>query len=445
MKREWPNATDIVLLLLCLMYLITYVDRVNIATAADFIRRDLHLSVSQLGIALSAFGYPYLLFQVFGGWIGDRFGPRRTLFLCGLVWTAATVLTGFAGSLASLFAFRVLVGVGEGATFPVATRAMQSWLPPGRRGFGQGLTHAFARFGNAITPPIVAALMLASGWRGAFYVLGAFSLMWVIGWIVYFRDNPADHPAISGYELDQLRSAESLALQRRSSASLSGERGVSQRRSSASLSGERVEIPWGALTARMLPVTIVYFCYGWTLWLYLNWLPSFFLNEYKLDIRRSALFSSAVFFAGVVGDTLGGVVSDRILKATGDLRRARRDVVIVGFLGAFVCLLAMFATRDLTLITLSLGAGFFFAEIVIGPMWAIPMDIAPEYSGTASGLMNTGSALAAILSPLAFGYITDATGNWHLPFAGSLGLLLLGAVLAPTMHPEKPLVTVPST
>jgi MFS family permease len=90
------------------------------------------------------------------------------------------------------------------------------------------------------------------------------------------------------------------------------------------------------------------------------------------------------------------------------------------------------------MITLSLAAGFFFAEIVIGPMWAIPMDIAPRFSGTASGLMNTGSAAAAILSPQAFGYIADVTGNWHLPFAGSLGLLLAGACLAPLMRPERP-------
>jgi MFS family permease len=190
------------------------------------------------------------------------------------------------------------------------------------------------------------------------------------------------------------------------------------------------------LSRRMLPVTAVYFCYGWTLWLYLNWLPSFFLHEYELDISRSALFASAVFFAGVGGDLLGGTISDTILRRTGDLLKARRNVVVAGFVGSFLCLLPIFATHELTIIVLSLAAAFFFAEVVIGPMWSIPMDIAGKYSGTASGLMNTGSALAAILSPLAFGYIADLTGDWHLPFLGSLGLLLLGAALAFTMHPD---------
>jgi MFS family permease len=409
-----PKPTAVVLGLLCVMYLITYVDRVNISTAADSIKRELSLSNIQLGFLQSAFGYPYLIFQIFGGWIGDRFGPRRTLFWCGLIWAAATILTGFAGGLTSLFVCRLLVGIGEGATFPVATRAMQSWTPIGRRGFAQGLTHAFARLGNAITPPIVAWLIVAIEWRGSFIALGCCSLAWVVVWISYSRDTPAEHPSITSAELDILPNH------------------------GAPAKIVRPRVPWGALTRRMAPVTIVYFCYGWTLWLYLTWLPSYFLHEYRFDLRRSALFTSAVFFAGVVGDYLGGEISDRILHRTGDLQRARRNVVMIGFLGSFVCLVPVFLTHGLVAIIVSLGAAFFFAELVIGPMWSIPMDIAGKFSGTAAGMMNTGSALAAILSPIAFGFIIDNTGNWQLPFAGSLGFLLLGALLAPTMHPEVP-------
>src|SRR5207244_13190150 len=122
-RRRRLGASSIVLGLLCVMYLITYVDRVNIATAAPAIRRELSLSNTELGHVFSAFAYPYLLFQIFGGWLGDRFGPRRTLFICGLIWAAATILTGLTGGLATLFLMRMLLGVGEGATFQVATRA----------------------------------------------------------------------------------------------------------------------------------------------------------------------------------------------------------------------------------------------------------------------------------------------------------------------------------
>src|SRR5262245_32645436 len=312
-RLKRPPASSLVLALLCLMYFIVYVDRVNLATAARDIKRELSLSNMQLGLVFSAFAYPYLLFQVFGGWVGDRFGPRLTLFVCGLIWAAATILTGTATSLTMLFLIRVMLGVGEGATFPVATRAMQSWTPPGRRGFAQGITHAFARFGNAITPPIVAWLVALVTWRGSFVVLGCCSLVWVVVWGWYFRDNPADHPGISAEELATLPN-----------------RGL---RSAT----KRPAVPWRRLTLRMLPVTIVSFCYGWTLCLYLNARRSLSLNEYSLDIRKSALYASAVFFAGVGGDVLGGTISDGLLKRTGSLTRARRDVVIGGFLGAFVC------------------------------------------------------------------------------------------------------------
>src|SRR6478672_4441642 len=317
------KPTNIVLGLLCLMYLITYVDRVNIATAADAIRRELRLSNTELGFLQSAFGYPYLAFQIFGGWVGDRFGPRRTLFLCGVVWAAATILTGLAGGLTTLFLCRLLVGIGEGATFPVATRAMQSWTPVGRRGFAQGLTHAFARLGNAVTPPIVAWLIVMIEWRGSFVVLGCCSLVWVMIWLAYFRDAPAQHPAITAAELELLPNH------------------------GAPAAVARPKVPWGALTARMTPVTIVYFCYGWTLWLYLTWMPSYFLNEYKFDLKKSALLTSAVYLPGVLGDYLGGEISDRILHRTGDLLRARRNVIMLGFLASFVCMVPVFLTHQL--------------------------------------------------------------------------------------------------
>jgi predicted MFS family arabinose efflux permease len=149
------------------------------------------------------------------------------------------------------------------------------------------------------------------------------------------------------------------------------------------------QVPWARLIRRMAPITIVYFCYGWTLWMYLNWLPLYFANEYHLQLSQSALFSSAVFFAGVGGDYLGGVISDRILEKTHDLRKARRDFVIVSFLLSFMFMLVVFLTHNLTAIVISMAAAFFCAELTIGPMWSIPMDIAPKYSGTASGLMNT--------------------------------------------------------
>jgi MFS family permease len=346
--------------------------------------------------------------------VGDKLGARRTLFICGLIWTSATILTGLTGGLISLFLARLLLGFGEGATFPVATRAMQNWVPSGERGFAQGITHSFARLGNAITPPALALLISLTSWREAFFVLGGLSFVWVIVWFWYFRDNPKDHSAITADDIARLPVYGGVG------------------------DGVRRRTPWKRLALRILPVSITYFCYAWTLWLLLNWLPSFFKDGYQLDLNKSALSSFIVFFAGFIGDTAGGVISDRIWKATGDLKLARLTVIVVGMLGAAACLLGVMAgPRDLTSITLFLAAGFFFLELVIGPIWSVPMDIAPDYAGTASGLMNTGSAIAAIVSPIAFGAIVDWTGNWIAPFGVSIGLLLLGAVLSFTMHPER--------
>jgi sugar phosphate permease len=412
MKRRLITATGNVVLLLCLMYLITYIDRVNLSTAAPLIRKELHLSQTQLGVVFSAFGYPYAIFQIIGGHLGDRFGPRRTLTICGLIWALATILTGLAGGLISLFMVRLLLGIGEGATFPTATRAMQYWVAKDRRGWAQGVTHAFARAGNAITPPIVVALMLALTWRGAFVVLGLVSLVWVVAWGFYFRDDPKAHRGVRAEELERL--PEFVPHAQRT----------------------RVRTPWGPLIRHMAPVTITYFCYAWTLWLYLNWLPSFFKEGQKLELGKTALFAFAVFLAGVVGDTVGGVISDRLLRRSGNVLFARRSVVLFSYLATMASLVPVVYLRGLVPVTICLAFGFFFLELAIGPMWAVPMDIAPKFSGTASGLMNFGSAVAAIVSPITFGAIVDRTGDWHLPFWGSVGILGLGCITCFFMRPD---------
>jgi sugar phosphate permease len=394
------------------MYAITYIDRVNVSTASADFKSELHLNNTQVGLVFSAFAYPYLFFQVLGGWVSDRFGARRALTTCAVIWASSTILTGLVRSLRTMLLFRVLLGFGEGATFPTATRAMSDWTPAGKRAFAQGITHSCARLGNAITPPLVAWLMATVTWRGSFVILGIASMVWAAAWGWYFRDNPGDHPGMTSGELESLPYY------------------------TAPEEKKKIPVPWALLSRRMLPVIVVYFCYGWTLWLYLAWIPQFFLHSYKLDLKNSALFSAGVFFAGVIGDTLGGVMSDRVFEKTQSRNKARRNLVVAGFLCSLSFMLPVVVTHNLSVAAVCLSFAFFFAEFTIGPMWAIPMDIAPKFSGSASGLMNMGSALAAILSPLAFGFVIDKTGNWELPFIGSIALLFFGSILAFWMKPD---------
>jgi MFS family permease len=408
-----PRAPGIVLALLCLLYLILFVNRVNISTAAPLMRADLNLSNTQLGLVFSAFAIPYALFQLIGGWIGDKSGPRLTLSVCCALVGISTILTGAARGFIWLFVLRVALGFGEGAAFPTATSAMSRWTPAGSWGFAQGITHSFARLGNAITPPIMALLLLFVSWRGSFVVLGLLSFVWLGIWAWYFRNDPGEHPGITEADLAALPPVSSA---------------------------RRRVIPWWPLARRILPVTIVDFCYGWTLWLFLSWIPSFFFENYHLNLQSSAMFSGGVLFAGVIGDTVGGLASDRLLHLTGSLVVARRSVIVTGFLGAFVFLVPVILIHDLRVAAIGLSLAFFFAELIVAPIWSIPMDIAPRYAGSASGMMNFGFGVAGLVSPSSFGYLVDRTGSWVVPFIGSIALLLLGAALAMRLRPDQPFV-----
>jgi nitrate/nitrite transporter NarK len=287
---------------------------------------------------------------------------------------------------------------------------MASWTPVRSWGFAQGITHSFARMGNAVTPPLMAALLAFISWRGCFLILGLASLAWLFVWAWYFRNDPRDHPAITKADLATLRAPADRAPR---------------------------AVPWLRLARHMLPVTIVDFCYGWTLWLFLSWIPSFFFENYHLNLQSSAIFAGGVLLAGVVGDTVGGLASDRLLHMTGSLVVARRSVIVTGFLGAFVFLLPVVLKHDLTVAAICLSLAFFFAELIVAPIWSVPMDMARRYAGSASGMMNFGFGVAGLVSPSSFGYLVDRTGSWVFPFIGSIALLLVGAVLAARLRPDR--------
>ena len=412
-RPGWFRAPTIVLGLLCLLYFLLFVDRVNISTAAPLMKADLRLSNTQFGLIFSAFAIPYAFFQLFGGWVADKFGPRLTLSVCCAMVCVSTVLVGAVHGFAALFVLRLALGFAEGPAFPTATRAMATWTPVGQWGFAQGITHSFARIGNALTPPLMAALLAFVSWRVSFVVLGLASFVWLFIWAWYFRNDPHDHPLVTDSDLARL-----------------------PKRAPKSVT----PVPYLRLARRILPVTIVDFCYGWTLWLFLSWIPAFFFENYHLNLQTSALFSAGVLFSGVVGDTVGGLVSDHLLRRTGNLVNARRWVLVTGFLGAVVFLLPVILVHDLTVAAICLSLAFFFAELIVAPIWAVPMDIAPRFAGSASGMMNFGFGVAGLISPSSFGYLVDRTGSWVFPFIGSILLLLLGAFLAWRLRPDQPFV-----
>jgi len=407
-----------VLALLCGFYALAYLDRVNISTAAPYLQADLGLSDTQLGLVLSAFALPYALLQVFGGWVGDRFGARRTLSWLAIVWAVATIATGLAIGLVSLFAARLLLGLGESAGFPSATQAMARWLPEQLRAFGQGLVHAASRLANAVAPLVVGGLIAVSNWRVAFWLLGGLSLVWAAGWMRFYRDVPRDHPRTTERELAELPDG-------------------------GGPPPPRGGTPWRAMVAALWPVLVVDFCYGWLLWVYLTWLPSLFKNEFGLALSKFALYTSLVLLAGVVGDLAGGRLSDELLRRRGP-RLARRLPLVLGLGGSLACLVPGLVWHDLTMTTVSLAGAFFFLELTNSTIWALPMDIAPAHAGAASGLVNTGFGVAGVLSPAMFGILLERSGgNWQLPLLVSAVILAVGALCALRVDPTRRLPTLP--
>lgn len=376
----------------CLMYFLFYMDRVNISSLAPVISKELQLSAFDIGLVFSAFAYPYALFQIIGGYVGDRLGPKLTLALCGLLVATATIWTGLAGGLAGLISARILLGAAEGPAFPTATRALATVMPPAERGFAQGITHSSSRLGNAVTPLVVAALVAVSSWRASFITFGACSLIWTLLWVtIYGTDKAVDE------------------------------------RASGRASGED-KVAFLTVVQRVLPITLVDFCYGWVLWTYLNWTPLFLSHQYKLDLKHTAVFATGIFLAGVVGDTLGGLISDYLYKRYRSLGISRLGVIAAGFALSLLFIVPVVYTSDLVTAAILLSAAFFFLEFIVSPIWSLPMDLMPQQSGTASGIMNFGFGMAGIISPVVIGGLVDWTGNWSLAFSTSIAVLVFGLV-----------------
>lgn len=400
---------------LCLMAFILYIDRVNISVAGPLIRKELGLSPTQLGVIFSAFAYSYAFMQIPGGWLSDRFGPRIILGLLSALWAIATVMTGVSSGIAALIVWRVLVGVGEGGAFPAATRAFTYWMPVRQRGFAQGITHSSSRLGGAVTPPIVLAIAVAYGWRASFIVLGVASLFWTVGWVLLFRNTPAEDRWVTDGEIAEI--------------------GAPVRRSS---DGPR-KTPWREMISRMWLVTLVDFCYGWSLWVFLTWLPSYLSEARGFKLSQMAIMTMLPLMAGVVGDTLGGVLSDAIFKRTGNLRLARRSPLVVGLVGAVVFILPAVTTASPMTAVVYLALSFFCLELTNAVLWSLPLDIAGEFAGTAGGMMNMGFGVAGMISPTVFGFVIQHTGSYQLPFFFSAGLLIVGALCSLRIDPNRKL------
>ncbi|MBM3723886.1 MAG: MFS transporter [Acidobacteria bacterium] len=399
------RVRHVVLWITVAAYMITYMDRVVMSNALPAIRKELDLSLGDASLIAGAFRLGYALFQIPGGWLGDRFGPRLVLAAIVSWWSVFTAATTLAWNATSMIAVRFLFGVGEAGAFPIATRSLSRWVLPTERGYAQGVTHAGSRLGAAITPPLVAFIILGYGWRPAFWVFGLIGLVWAAVWYWYYRDTPEEHSGVNQAELDLIHSH-------------------------VKLKGKAGAIPWARIlrSPNVWALGAMYYCYGHCLAVYLDWFPTYLTENWHVDLKKMGFYAALPLVAGTLGDFLGGWASDHWAKRSGNLRLARRAVAIFGFLFAAAAIVpATLATNPEANVLFSCLA-VFGIEVTVGVSWAVPLDIGGDFSGSVAAVMNTCGNMGGFIATTAVGYMVKAYG-WNAPFVVSGAACLLAAVL----------------
>ncbi len=415
------RVRHIVLWLTVLLYMVTYFDRVLIATAMPTIQKEFGFGIETVGLIFAAFQISYALFQVPGGWLGDLIGPRRMLTAIVMWWSAFTAFTAMAWSVNSMIVFRFLFGMGEAGAFPNATRSLSRWMLPSERGWAQGVTHAGARLGAALTPVMVAFMILHFGWRFPFYFFGLVGVVWAGVWYWYYRDNPSEHKSTNQAERELIQNALGAPPKRKG-------------------------IPWSIILSspQMWVLSATYFCYGYALNMFLAWFPKYLEAARGMTLTQMGIFASLPLAAGVIGDIAGGWFSDEIIKKTGRIKFARKVVAVAGFfIAAAVCPLAVLEPNPYISAALFCLA-VFGLELVVGNAWAVSLDIGGNYAGSVSSVMNTLGNVGGTVMAVATGYIVASYG-WNMAFYVVAALSLIGGLLFLFVDASRQIYTEPPT
>ncbi len=389
-----------------LVAIISYVDRLAIAQAAPLISEDLGLSRVEMGMAFSAFGVAYSIFQVPGGWIADWKGPRRVLTFIVVWWSVFTAVTGWAWNQVSLVAARFLFGAGQSSAFAVVTKAFTTWLPPEERVRAQGIMWMSARWGGAFTPLLVAALLDYVPWRRVFEIFCVLGLVWAVFFWRWFRDNPRDHPGVNAAERKLLEGSSEAAK-------------------------GHGDVPWGRfLRARTVWLLwLQYFSQGYGWHFYVTWLPTYLQESRGLSIGESAFLAGFPLFFGGIGCLSCGLLLrglERRLKKPGS---GSRWVAGAGLFGAGALLIVSVHLANPVLAMVAMGLASFGNDIAMPPSWAACMNAGGNYAGSLSASMNMTGNIASWLAPAMVAFILTWTNdNWALTFYVSSAIYFAGAL-----------------
>ena len=399
--------------LLLLLAVITYLDRVCISVAGPRIQEYLSIGPQQWGWVVGAFAIGYALFEIPGGWMGDRFGPRIILTRIVLWWSAFTALTGAVSSYPLLVLTRLMFGAGEAGAFPNSCVAISRWFPVGERGRAFGFLSMAMQAGGALSPLLVVPIQAHYGWRASFYVFALVGVAWAVVWFFWFRNTPIEKRGISNSELNEVGSAP-----------------------------ERHEhgLPWGVAvrSGNFWAILLMGLSYGYGKYFFLAWLPTYLVRARNFS-ERDLLLSSLPFIFGACANVGSGVTCDFLLKRFG-LKVARCRIGIIGLAcgGLFALLAAVTSSKYGTLLLFCLSfAGISFDE----PMnFLTCIDVARKFPGSMAGAYNTAAYGGSFLSGVVFGYVAKTFDSYDLPLILTAFVLGFGALMWLKIDPTQELI-----
>nr|WP_269152270.1 MFS transporter [Xanthobacter oligotrophicus] len=408
-----------ILAMLFVVTTINFADRATISIAGPDLRAALGLSPVQMGYIFSAFAWSYVLAQIPGGWLLDRFGSKTTYFVSLTLWSLLTMFQGAVGFLtgaaavALLFALRFLVGAAEAPSFPGNGRITSAWFPTNERGFASAIFNSAQYFATAFFAPIMGWIVHSFGWQAVFYFMGGLGLVLALFWnrVIY---GPLAHPGVNDAELEYIKAGGGL-VELDSKAATAKPKEVDTLKCIGELLRNRM----------LLGLYIFQFCINVLTYFFLTWFPVYLVTERHMTILKAGFVASLPAICGFLGGVLGGWISDRLIKAGWSLTAARKTPIVLGMLMAMSMIACNYVESDM-LVVFFMSLAFFGKGIgALG--WAVVSDTSPRQAGGLSGgLFNTFGNTAGIVTPIVIGYILQTTGS----FASALTFVGLSAAVA---------------
>jgi ACS family glucarate transporter-like MFS transporter len=421
--RLATNSRWMILAILFMVTTINYADRATISIAGPELKKALGLSPVEMGFVFSAFAWSYVLAQLPGGWLLDRFGSKITYFFSIFLWSVFTVCTGFVGfftgaaAVAMLFALRFAVGAAEAPSFPGNSRITSAWFPTHERGMASAIFNSAQYFATVLFAPIMGYLVHSYGWQSVFYFMGALGIAMSFVWLKTIYA-PKEHPTVSKDELVYMQEGGALI-------DIDGAKGLAQGAAQAPSVNSFACIKELLGNRMLLGVYIGQYCITTLTYFFLTWFPVYLVQERGMTILKAGFVASLPAIAGCLGGIAGGWLSDRLSKKGYSLSVARKLPIVLGMLLSTSMIACNYIETDaLVVAVMSLA---FFGKGVGALGWAVVSDTSPkEAGGLSGGLFNTFGNTAGITTPIVIGFIVQGTGS----FAGALVFVGANAALA---------------